>query len=215
MTDISQLRKEYKKANLEIESTEKNPIEKIKRWVEDAVKNDIQDPNAMVLSTINLKGGVSSRVVLAKKIRRNGIVFYTNYNSTKSKEIKSNSKVSLLFYWPELERQVRVEGFAKEISKKDSDTYFRSRPYESQIGAWSSPQSQEIISRIWLEKKVIENKKKYKDSPPRPEFWGGFLVIPVKFEFWQGRPSRLHDRLCYEQITENGKANWVVKRLAP
>ncbi len=214
MNELSQLRKEYKKASLNEECVQIEPLNQLRQWLDEAIKSKIAEPNAMVLSTLANEKNVSSRVVLIKDIWNDGIVFFTNYNSAKSRSIMSNPCVSLLFFWPELERQVRIEGLTKKITEKESDNYFSTRPLESRIGAWSSPQSEIIPSRKWLELEVKKTKTKFGNSPPRPKFWGGFIVTPSAFEFWQGRESRLHDRICY-QSSASSKTDWTIVRLAP
>jgi len=214
MNDLSQVRKEYQQARLDLESIENDPFKLLKKWLEESFKAKILEPNAMILSTTTSDSRVSSRVVLIKNLDKTGITFFTNYNSAKSLAIKANPYVSLLFFWPELERQIRIEGLATMSPKKESDEYYKSRPTESKIGAWSSPQSEEISSRDWLEKQVKINKKKFGKNPPRPPFWGGYRVTPELFEFWQGRESRLHDRVCFYS-NENESSNWTIRRLAP
>jgi len=215
MTDLSQVRTEYKKASLEPNSLPKDPSELLERWLEESFKAQLPEPNAMILSTTTSDGRVTSRVVLIKKLDSTGITFFTNYNSAKSLAIMANPYVSLLFFWPELERQIRIEGIAKKTLDEESDQYFSTRPYGSKIGAWSSPQSEVIPSREWLELKVKANTKKFGESPPRPSFWGGFRVAPQTCEFWQGRQSRLHDRICFYLKDNEPEKNWVIRRLAP
>jgi pyridoxamine 5'-phosphate oxidase len=167
----------------------------------------------MVLSTINNHNFPSSRVVLLKDIKADGFSFFTNYNSQKAQDILSNNKASLLFFWPELQRQVRIEGLIEKLTVIDSDEYFASRPRGSQVGAWSSPQSSIINDRQVLETAVSQTEQRFSSSKdiPRPDFWGGYLLKPIRFEFWQGRSSRLHDRVLY--LKENSV--WAIKRLAP
>ena len=216
MTDLSQVRKEYMKANLDLNSIQKQPLQLLKNWIENSFEAKLPEPNAMILSTTTSDKKVSSRVVLIKHLDSEGITFFTNYNSAKSLAIKANPFVSLLFFWPELERQIRIEGIAKPISNKESDEYFDTRPIESNIGAWASPQSEIIPSRNWLEQQVEKNKIKFGDNPPRPPFWGGYKITPKMCEFWQGRSSRLHDRICfYSSENDEPSKNWTIKRLAP
>ena len=214
MNDLSQVRKEYQQAKLDLKSIGKDPFKLLKKWLEESFKAKILEPNAMILSTTTSDSRVTSRVVLIKNLDKTGITFFTNYNSAKSLAIKANPYVSLLFFWPELERQIRIEGLATISPKKESDDYYKSRPTDSKIGAWSSPQSEEISSRDWLEKQVKLNKEKFGENPPRPPFWGGYKVTPELFEFWQGRKSRLHDRLCF-YLNKNKSSNWTIRRLAP
>jgi pyridoxamine 5'-phosphate oxidase len=215
MNELSQVRKEYKQASLDLKTIKKKPLALLKKWLEESFEAQIAEPNAMILSTTTSDHRVSSRVVLIKNLDFEGITFFTNYNSAKSLAIKANPYVSLLFFWPELERQIRIEGFAKQSSKKESDKYFDTRPLESKIGAWSSPQSEEIPSRDWLEKQVVINKEKFGLNPPRPPFWGGYKIIPEICEFWQGRESRLHDRICFYSNQNKSPNNWTIRRLAP
>src|SRR5690606_3604393 len=190
-----------------------NPLEQFSKWFQEALKSEVIEPTAMVLSTVSERGFPSSRVVLLKDIRKNGLSFFTNYTSKKAKEIIHNPSVSILFFWPELQRQIRIEGQVEKLPAADSDEYFASRPRNSQIGAIASPQSQVIKDRQVLENQVNILIEKFKEGQniPRPNFWGGFLVKPIRYEFWQGRSSRLHDRIIYEM--ENN--NWIIKRIAP
>ncbi|MFW5755046.1 MAG: pyridoxamine 5'-phosphate oxidase [Tangfeifania sp.] len=209
--DIHSLRKEYKFKVLNRKSVDKNPFKQFETWLNEAIKSEIMDPTAMTVSTIDENSFPQSRIVLLKYLDENGFVFFTNYKSQKGKSIENNPSVSLLFFWPELERQVRIDGFANKTSKTLSEKYFHSRPLESRIGAWASEQSSKIPNRKYLEKRFGSFKKKFGFAPPLPDFWGGFNVSPVKIEFWQGRENRLHDRILYEK-TEN---EWKIKRLAP
>lgn len=207
------MRKVYRLQSLQEKDVNKDPIKQFEKWWQEAIDSKIEEPNAMVLATCDQAGKPSARIVLLKSIHKNGFVFFTNYESQKSQEIKNNPFVALVFFWEELERQIRIEGKVKKISKKESDDYFSQRPRESQLGAWSSPQSSVINDAGFLQ----ENFKKYKDifgskNIPRPNFWGGFLVEPHLIEFWQGRPGRLHDRIQYN-FNKNNK--WEFQRLAP
>ena len=210
--DIKNLRLNYKKSTIDFKNLSKNPIQYFMNWFEDALKVNKQEANACVLSTVSSDNCPSSRVVLLKGINENGFTFFTNYKSSKAKDIDANPNVALNFYWPELERQVRIVGIAKKITINDSDTYFKSRPRESQMGAWLSDQSKVIgLDYNFMETlKSLESKFKDKEVA-RPLHWGGYCIEPIKIEFWQGRPSRLHDRLEYKR--EDGK--WIFKRLAP
>lgn len=212
MNDITDIRKEYTKARLDILSVSNDPIEQFNAWFKEAVTANVPEPNAMNLSTVK-DGRPSSRIVLLKGVENGMFVFYTNYQSNKGKELDQNPACSLTFFWPELERQVRVEGVATRIDPKRSDAYFQSRPRGSQIGAWASPQSTVINDRSLLEDraKQLEEKFKGKDVLPRPHQWGGFEIEPLLIEFWQGRPSRLHDRILYARAGEG----WKINRLAP
>ena len=211
MKNIKNLRTDYQKSELNIEDLSTHPISLFKDWINEAV-NLSTDANAFVLSTVDSEGKPSSRVLLLRDVSENGFSFFTNYSSRKAQEINNNSNVCMNFFWPEMERQVRINGTISRLSKQESDDYFNSRPYESRIGAWSSPQSQVIESREVLENKVKELKKKYPNEVPRPQNWGGYTIVPNQIEFWQGRASRLHDRFLY---TYDEKYKWKIERLAP
>jgi len=212
MKNIQDLRKDYTLASLTSETIDKDAIKQFKVWFQEALDANVNEPNAMVLSTVKKDGSPSSRVVLVKGIQEDGFEFFTNYQSNKAKEIVNNSKVSLLFFWQALERQIRIEGTVAKCSEERSDEYFESRPKESKLGAWSSPQSQTIENREVLEAKVKETHEQFEGKEiNRPDFWGGYLVKPHSIEFWQGRASRLHDRLLYTKEKEN----WKIERLAP
>ncbi len=210
--DLKNLRLNYKKSAIDFKNLEDNPISFFLKWFDDALKVNKDEANACVLSTVSVENKPSSRVVLLKSVNEKGFTFFTNYKSNKSLDIQNNPNVSLNFYWPELERQVRITGIAEQISPKDSDEYFKNRPRESQMGAWLSHQSTSIgLYYDFMDTlNKLESTFKGKDIE-RPLHWGGFCVIPSKIEFWQGRPSRLHDRLLYE-LDENV---WNKKRLAP
>jgi pyridoxamine 5'-phosphate oxidase len=210
--DLKNLRLNYKKSSIDFKNLEDNPISFFLKWFDDALKVNKDEANACVLSTVSLENKPSSRVVLLKSVNEKGFTFFTNYKSDKSLDIQNNPNVSLNFYWPELERQVRITGIAEQISPKDSDEYFKNRPRESQMGAWLSHQSTSIgLYYDFMDTlNKLESTFKGKDIE-RPLHWGGYCVIPSKIEFWQGRPSRLHDRLLYE-FDEN---IWNKKRLAP
>jgi pyridoxamine 5'-phosphate oxidase len=189
-----------------------NPLKQFEIWWQQAIDSNIDEPNAMTLATSTLSGKPSARTVLLKGIKENGFIFFTNYASRKGKELEENPFASLLFFWRELERQVRIEGRIEKISESESDEYFFQRPLESRIGAWSSPQSQVIENREVLQKNFEKFLSVFVDQNiPRPDFWGGYIVIPERIEFWQGRPGRLHDRLVYTY--ENNL--WKIERLAP
>lgn len=191
----------------------KNPIIQFNRWMANAIDSTIEDPNAMTLSTAGKNYKVDSRIVLLRDASTNGFSFFTNYNSAKGKEIKENKNVCLSFFWPQLQRQIRIKGTAVKLSEKKSDAYFNSRPRESQLGAWASHQSEVLINRTDLEKRYEYLQKKYEGKKvPRPKHWGGYLVKPIEIEFWQGRENRLHDRLVYLK-KRNG--NWIFSRLNP
>lgn len=211
--DIAAIREDYTLSNLAEQEVSPDPLRQFLQWFEEALHSKVTEPNAMVLSTINELGFPSSRVVLLKDIKQDGLSFFSNYESQKAKDIGNYNAVSLLFFWPELQRQVRIMGKAEKLNSVDSDEYFASRPRGSQIGAWSSPQSTVIPNREFLEEKVQNITARFgeKVSIDRPDFWGGYLVRPTYFEFWQGRASRLHDRIAYQQENEI----WKIKRLAP
>jgi len=210
--DLKNLRLNYKKSAIDFKNLEDNPISFFLKWFDDALKVNKDEANACVLSTVSVENKPSSRVVLLKSVNEKGFTFFTNYKSDKSLDIQNNPNVSLNFYWPELERQVRITGIAEQISPKDSDEYFKNRPRESQMGAWLSHQSTSIgLYYDFMDTlNKLESTFKGKDIE-RPLHWGGYCIIPSKIEFWQGRPSRLHDRLLYE-FDEN---IWNKKRLAP
>jgi pyridoxamine 5'-phosphate oxidase len=210
--DIKNLRLNYKKSTIDFKNLAKNPIQYFMNWFEDALKVNKQEANACVLSSVSSDNCPSSRVVLLKGVNENGFTFFTNYKSSKAMDIDANPNVALNFYWPELERQVRIVGIAKKITINDSDTYFKSRPRESQMGAWLSDQSKVIGLDYNFIETLNSLESKFKDKEvERPLHWGGYCIEPIKVEFWQGRPSRLHDRLEYK--IEDGK--WIYKRLAP
>jgi pyridoxamine 5'-phosphate oxidase len=213
MDSLAELRKEYSKLTLDLTNIKKNPITQFSIWFEEAFDAKVTEPNAMHLSTVSADGRPSGRIVLLKGIENEKFVFYTNYQSNKGKDLESNSACSLTFFWPELERQVRISGIAARTDQESSEKYFRSRPRASQIGAWASPQDSIIANREILEKRVKEIEKRFEgiDKLPKPNQWGGFTVDPLEIEFWQGRPSRLHDRILFTKI-EN---RWEIHRLAP
>jgi pyridoxamine 5'-phosphate oxidase len=208
---LRDIRKQYQYAALTEEHASQNPFSQFDNWLSAAVNSEEAEPTAMVLSTVDADMQPHSRVVLLKEFTENGFVFFTNYEGNKSKEIASNAKVALLFFWQRQERQVRITGTAEKISDHDSDDYFHSRPGERRIGAWASPQSQPIETYDILAQRFDAFKKQFGENIPRPPHWGGFVVKPTTFEFWQGRPNRLHDRLYYTQQNQN----WKIERLAP
>lgn len=212
--DIAGIRREYGLKDLVETQADSDPIRQFHLWLEQAIEAQLPDANAMTLSTVNLAGKPSSRIVLLKGYDRRGLVFYTNYQSRKSQELEANPWAALNFWWIPLERQIRLEGRAEKLDPAESEAYFHSRPRDSQLGAWTSPQSSVILDREVLEQKFKELEGKYTgvDVIPRPEYWGGWRVIPETIEFWQGRASRLHDRLLY-QLQPDG--SWQYDRLAP
>ena len=210
--DIKNLRLNYKKSAIDFNTLEDNPIQYFMNWFADALAVNKDEANACVLSTISSLNTPSSRVVLLKEVNENGFTFFTNYTSSKAKDIEHNNNVALNFYWPELERQVRINGVAKKIPVKESDAYFKSRPRESQMGAWVSEQSKAIKLYYNFSDSLNKLESKFKGKEiERPLHWGGYCIVPASVEFWQGRPSRLHDRLVYELDGEI----WNKKRLAP
>jgi pyridoxamine 5'-phosphate oxidase len=213
MITVADIRKEYKLQTLEEQEVHADPISQFAKWWNEAINASIDEVNAMTLATASADGLPSARIVLLKGYDNNGFVFFTNYDSFKGKQIAENPRACLVFFWKELERQVRITGLIKKISNEASDQYYRSRPVGSQVGAIVSPQSQVIESRKWLMNKEFELLKEYAGKPiDRPANWGGYCVQPVTIEFWQGRPNRLHDRIQYT-LKENGE--WTIERLAP
>lgn len=211
-TDISKLRRDYLFTDLDENKVKINPFDQFNVWMEEAIKADLIDPSAMILATADKNAVPAVRVVLLKRVDEEGLVFYTNYESKKGKDISENPQASLLFFWKELERQIRISGKVKKVSKKESESYFHSRPYESQLAALASKQSSIIPGRKHLENKFDELKNEFNGKEiPLPAYWGGFKLVPESFEFWQGRENRLHDRISY--LKEKNK--WKIVRLAP
>ena len=209
---IADIRKDYQLKSLAESEVAKNPFDQFSIWWEEAVQSAIVEVNAMALSTVSPEGRPSSRIVLLKGYNEEGFVFFTNYTSDKGKQIGQNQYVSLLFFWKELERQVRIEGTTSKVAAEESDAYFESRPVGSRLGAWASPQSQKIADREILDKELEKVTTQFSEQQiPRPPHWGGYRVKPTRIEFWQGRSSRLHDRILYEQVD----GQWQISRLAP
>ena len=209
---IANLRREYAKQALDEQSVAAEPLAQFRIWFDAALASGIVEPNAMVLSTADADGRPSARVVLLKDIDDRGLSFYTNYNSRKADDIAANPRVSLTFWWQELERQVRVDGRAEQLADAESDLYFASRPRGSRLGAWASPQSAVVASREELEHALEEVETRFGDGDvARPPHWGGYRVVPDVVEFWQGRPARLHDRIRYRRSSDK----WLIERLAP
>ena len=211
--DLSDIRGKYTTKGLDIPDLDKNPFKQFEIWFNDAIKEEVSEPNAMMLATVGNDMMPSVRAVLLKTFDEQGFVFFTNYKSKKAKQIEENPNAASLFSWIDMERQIKIEGSIEKISTADSLKYFLSRPKGSQIGAWVSHQSSIITSRSLLEQKFDEIKRKFvKGEVPFPDFWGGYIIKPVRIEFWQGGQDRLHDRFLYEK-DENG--SWTIKRLAP
>ncbi len=211
--NLSDLRRQYASRSLDRPDLQADPFAQFDLWMREAIETEILEPNAMALATVSSNGAPTVRTVLLKGFDERGLVFYTNYASAKARDLAANSQVACLFQWLPLERQVSVTGLAEKISTAESLKYFLSRPHESQIGAWASRQSQIITTRALLEEKFAEMKNKFRAGEvPLPEFWGGYRVLPHTFEFWQGRPNRLHDRFVYRQTTSD---SWHIERLMP
>ena len=207
------MRRQYASRSLDLADLNADPFSQFDLWMREAIETELLEPNAMALATVSATGAPSVRTVLLKGFDARGLVFYTNYTSAKARDLAANTQVACLFQWLPLERQVSVRGRAEKISAEESLKYFLSRPHESQIGAWASQQSQVITTRALLEEKFAEMKNKFQvGAVPLPEFWGGYRVVPQTFEFWQGRPSRLHDRFVYRQ---EAAQSWQINRLMP
>jgi pyridoxamine 5'-phosphate oxidase len=222
--EIADIRKDYKLASLEEADVAANPIDQFTRWWNEAVASQIDEVNAMTLATVNAAGVPAARIVLLKGYNPNGFIFFTNYESDKGKNLAQNPNAAIVFFWKELERQIRIEGTVQKVSAEESDRYFNSRPASSRIGAWASPQSAVIENRLVIEQNVERYSSIFaNDSIERPDHWGGYIVKPRSIEFWQGRSSRLHDRIRYtiEASAYNAAtdtrfdANWKIERLAP
>jgi pyridoxamine 5'-phosphate oxidase len=213
---IAHLRRDYRLATLTETGVATSPFEQFGKWFHEALAAELPEANAMTLATVDCTvEGVarpSTRIVLIKEFDERGFVFFTNYASRKGRELAANPWASLSFYWTLLERQVRIEGRVEQVSGEQADAYFATRPLESRLGAWASPQSQVIEGRQWLEDNLARTAERFGDQVPRPPHWGGYRVVPDSIEFWQGRPSRLHDRLLYRVLPDGG---WRVERLAP
>jgi pyridoxamine 5'-phosphate oxidase len=210
---VADLRQNYTQAGLLEDNAHPDPFVQFQQWLEDAIAAEVIEPNAMTLATVTAEGKPDARIVLLKGCDRQGFTFFTNYDSAKGKQLLHNPWGALVFWWGALERPVRIEGRVEKVTPQESDEYFQVRPLASRLGAWTSPQSQVIASRQVLEERFAQLQDEYPDeNVPRPPQWGGFRLIPDKIEFWQGRPSRLHDRLCYRRQAEG---QWRCDRLAP
>jgi pyridoxamine 5'-phosphate oxidase len=212
MTSIADLRKSYERAELNEETSHANPLQQFEQWLGEAISAEVPEPNAMTLATVASDLRPSTRVVLIKGVDARGITWFTNYDSRKGQELAGNPHAALQFHWVELERVVRIEGLVEKVSGEESDAYFHSRPLDSRIGAWASPQSQVVPGRALLVANAAKYGLQFLLQPPRPQHWGGYRLNPERWEFWQGRKSRLHDRLRY---TLNAQQAWVRERLAP
>jgi pyridoxamine 5'-phosphate oxidase len=211
--ELQNLRKDYSAATLTEKEVKQDPINQFDKWFNDAIAADVLEANAMTLATATINGHPSARIVLLKGFNKDGFMFYTNYLSRKGKEMVKNPLVSAVFFWGELERQVRIEGTIEKLSREQSEAYFHSRPKASQLGAVASAQSQEIDGRKGLEARMAQLEAEYMDKEvPKPSYWGGYIIKPRLVEFWQGRRSRLHDRIVYKKIDNK---NWKIVRLAP
>ena len=209
---LRDIRTNYQKFELNEETVNNDPILQLTAWLNDAIENQKADPTAMILSTIDREGNPESRVVLLKELKAEGLIFFTNYDSKKGQQISMHPQVSIVFFWPEMERQVRVKGKVEKISENDSENYFLSRPIESQLGAWASPQSRVIKNRQILDENYIHFQRYFQEHEiKKPPHWGGYLIRPEYFEFWQGRANRLHDRIAFQKSNEA----WDILRLAP
>lgn len=210
---IADMRKEYIWGGLSESDVDADPMRQFEKWFQQALAANLPEPNVMTLATATADGQPSARVVLLKAFDADGFTFFTNYDSRKGRELSANPQAALLFFWPELQRQLRIEGAVERVAEAESDAYFRSRPLGSRLGAWASQQSEVIPNREMLEQRVRELMERFPDGEtPRPPYWGGFRVRPLTIEFWQGRPDRLHDRLRYRR---NEGDDWCLERLSP
>lgn len=210
--NIADLRKSYEKAELSESASRADPLQQFDQWLNEAIHSEVPEPNAMTLATVGADLRPSTRVVLIKGYDARGIVWYTNYQSRKGQQLAGNPYAALQFHWVELERVVRIEGLVEKVGAEESDAYFQSRPLDSRIGAWASPQSEVIDSRAVLVSNAARYGAQFLLQPPRPPHWGGYRLVPDRWEFWQGRKSRLHDRLRY---TRQAEGSWLRERLAP
>jgi len=213
VTDPAQLRVEYQRASLDERDVDRDPLRQFARWFEESVAARVPEPNAMTLATVGADGRPAARIVLLKELDARGFCFYTNYDSRKGRDLAADARAALVFFWIELERQVRVEGATERVASAESDAYFALRPRMSRLGAWASPQSTPIPNRAALDERFAAIAARYPDEQdvPRPPNWGGYRLLPDRLEFWQGRHSRLHDRIAYRRDDDN----WLIERLAP
>ncbi len=213
MLSITDIRKEYKLQSLSETGVLKDPFQQFEKWWEELLGSGVEEANAMTLATASNDGIPSARIVLLKGVDEKGFIFFTNYDSYKGRQLQENPRASLVFFWKELERQLRITGLVEKLSNQENDQYFESRPEGSKIGAWASPQSMVIRSREWLEENEKYMRNRFENKPiHRPPYWGGYRTKPITMEFWQGRPNRLHDRIQYSL---QGDGNWMIERLAP
>jgi pyridoxamine 5'-phosphate oxidase len=209
--DLTHMRRSYQRTELHEEQVCSDPVEQLRRWLDDAIRADVAEPNAMCVSTC-ANGRPSSRMVLLRRLDSAGLVFYTSYFSRKGRELQANPRAAALFYWPQLERQVRVEGEVRQIPQDESDAYFASRPRGHQIGAWASEQSEVVENRELLDQRLRDYEERFEgEEVPRPHSWGGYAIAPERMEFWQGRPNRMHDRLEFVRT----QGTWSMRRLQP
>ena len=209
--NLHDIRQDYSSQSLNEEDCTAQPLEQFQRWLSEAIQAKVNEPTAMNLATVGDNGRPQARIVLLKEVAAEGLVFFSNYQSRKGRAMVHNPYAAVTFFWPELERQVRIEGIVQQLNNTDSDAYFKTRPYTSRIGAWASQQSEVISSKLELMTRATKFAAKYLLAVPRPPYWGGYVLIPDQFEFWQGRPSRLHHRI--QNIRQND--NWIRQRLAP
>lgn len=209
--DLAALRKEYARETLDEGAVDADPMRQFSAWMAEAIGAQVPEPTAMTVATIGADGRPAARICLLKGADARGFVFFTNYQSRKGRDLAAHPVAALTFMWKELERQVRIEGTVEKVSVEESDAYYLTRPLGARIGAWASPQSETIENRAWLEKRSAELAAKYGDNPERPPHWGGYRLVPDYLEFWQGRESRLHDRIAYRRAG----SRWVLTRLAP
>ena len=212
MTQLADLRRTYVLGSLNESEVAADPMAQFKRWFDEAMTAKLPEPNAMTLATVGADGQPSARIVLLKGIDEKGFTFFTNYESRKGLDLAANPRAALLFHWVQLERQVRVEGRVEKVDDGESDAYYATRPLGSRLGAWASEQSREVAGRDVLEQRESEYRAKFGENPPRPAHWGGYRLVPTALEFWQGRPSRLHDRIAYRLDATDG---WKIVRLSP